>query len=329
MLQKNLSQEDITKISQIILDKGISKKSKHILITGLCNNNCVFCFSEGILKKQHKSLRQIKKELKEGIKEGCEKLVISGGEPAIHPNFLEVLEEGKKAGYKSISIITNGRMFSYQDFLDRAISKGLDEINFSIHAHTPELGDFLSGIKGSFQQSINGLKNALKSRLCVQVKIALNNRNLRHLAEIIDYFVDLGVKNFEILNLVPEGNAWKNRKELFFDMELHAGYLCSVFQMMKNRNVVLNLNRFNSEAFKRFINTGQQKLKKFNELSIRKKDFLGLLEGREFHCFGEKCNYCFIRNECSIIRKSILTGKKSNLEMDSLSKIIKEAIKDS
>ena len=124
MLQKNPSQGDMTKISQVIFEDGAKKKSKHILITGLCNNNCMFCFSKGILKKQHKPLQQIKKELKEGIKEGCEKLVLSGGEPTIHPNFLEILEEGKKADYKSISTITNGRMFSYQGFLDRAIAKG-------------------------------------------------------------------------------------------------------------------------------------------------------------------------------------------------------------
>ena len=273
MLQKSKG-TDITKISQSFIDEGIARKSKHLLITGVCNNNCIFCFSEGLLGKEHKSFQQIKKEINEGIREGCEKLVLSGGEPTIHPRFLEIVRMAKEAGYRKVQVITNGRMFAYPSFLNKAVKNGLGEISFSIHSNNQETGDYLSGSKGSFEQSMKGLGNALKNGLWVQVKIVLNRHNLEGIGGILDCFHNLGVRNFEIISLVPEGNAWKNKDELFFNLSDYKQSLFEVFRNAKKKGAVINLSRFDSPLFGCLIGKKEQLNKKLNELTIKKQDYL-------------------------------------------------------
>lgn len=331
MVKKDAQVRNLSKISQGFIHKGTIKKSKHLLITGLCNNNCIFCFSEDLLNKRHKSLSKIKREMKEGLREGCEKMVLSGGEPTIHPSFFDIIRLAKKTGYKRVQVITNGRMFSYLDFLNEAIDNGLDEISFSIHSNNQEISDYLSDSQGSFEQSIKGLRNALKKGVWVQVKIVLNKYNVKEIGGILDYFLNQGVKNFEVINLVPEGNAWKNKDRLFFDISNYEQKLCEVFRNAKKKRIVINLSRFDSPLFTRMVGEEEQLNKKFNELSIKEKDYLDAFKTKKIlSCFGEKCSYCFIKRECMRVQNSILNrnyGKR--LSESGLNQLFRKAIKES
>src|SRR5690349_6345372 len=91
---------------------------------------------------------EIKIQIVEGRKKGAERLILSGGEPTMHPNFLDFVKLGKRVGYPKVQTVTNGRMFAYSEFLARAAQHGLDEITFSLHGHTAELHDGLVATPG-------------------------------------------------------------------------------------------------------------------------------------------------------------------------------------
>ncbi len=108
----------------------IFEKKKWISITGLCNNNCMFCLDSDRPDKFHRDPEQIKKEIKEAKDQGNTKLIISGGDPTIHPNIIDFVKYAKKLGYNKIQVITNGRMFASQEFTTKIIKAGLDEVTF-------------------------------------------------------------------------------------------------------------------------------------------------------------------------------------------------------
>ena len=62
--------------------------------------------------------QDIKVQIVEGRKTGAERLILSGGEPTMHPNFLDFVKLGKRAGYRKVQTVTNGRMFTYPEFLE-------------------------------------------------------------------------------------------------------------------------------------------------------------------------------------------------------------------
>jgi uncharacterized radical SAM superfamily Fe-S cluster-containing enzyme len=80
-------------------------------ITDQCNLTCPVCYSESSPKRlTHRSMEQIRFMLDCVVRnEGEPDVVqISGGEPTIHPQFFEVLDEAKKRPIKHLMVNTNG-----------------------------------------------------------------------------------------------------------------------------------------------------------------------------------------------------------------------------
>ncbi|MCD4761828.1 radical SAM protein, partial [bacterium] len=133
---------------------------KWIRISRSCNNNCIFCHDTDIKKKGFVPLNLVKKQLKEAKLEGFNRVVISGGEASIHPDFISILKYSKTVGFNHIQLITNGRIFAYKKLFIKSIKAGLDEITFSFHGHNAKLHDKQTRIIGSFKQSLCGLQQA-------------------------------------------------------------------------------------------------------------------------------------------------------------------------
>jgi MoaA/NifB/PqqE/SkfB family radical SAM enzyme len=282
--------------------EAIFEKRKWVGLTNKCNNHCIFCLDGDIEKRFHKSLEEIKEEFDSGIKEGCTRLVLSGGEATIHPNFIEIIKMGKKAGYKKIQVISNGRMFSYRTFINKAISAGINEITFSIHGHNSELHDSLTSIKGSFEQTVNGIKNALKKRIIVNCDIVINKKNVKYFPEIIDFLLELGVREFDLLHIMPYGNTWKNKDNLLYSFEENASFLKKGIEIGKSRGAVIWTNRFPPEYLEGYEEYIQDPYKLLDEIAGRKKEFLQILkENKRLNCYGERCDFCCMKELCEFL----------------------------
>ena len=128
-----------------------------------CNNHCLLCVQGD---KRNFCVAKSKKEVEDSLKEAYGKnktqAIFTGGEPALHPDFLELIRIAKRIGYESVMIQTNGRMFAYKDFCLKTIKAGADLFSPAVHGHNAQIHDYLTNAKGSFKQTIEGIKN-LKS----------------------------------------------------------------------------------------------------------------------------------------------------------------------
>ena len=82
-----------------------------------CNNHCLFCVQGD--KRDfcfHKEKEEVEKSMDEAKADGHNEVVFTGGEPTLHPDFLDLVRYAKKVGFKEIQIQTNGRLFAYKDF---------------------------------------------------------------------------------------------------------------------------------------------------------------------------------------------------------------------
>ncbi len=328
-----LRRENIN-VENFIKKSAIFEKRKWVGITTKCNNKCIFCLDGDIKNKFHKSLSQIKKEFDSGLAEGCTRLILSGGDPTVHPDFIEIIKLGKEKGYKKIQVITNGRMFYYKKFLNKSIKFGLNEITFSIHGHTKELHDSLTSVKGSFEQTVQGIKNALNNyNLIVNVDIVLNKKNVKYFPEIIRFLLELGIREFDILQIMPFGNAINNREILFYNIEDNLKYINEGFEIAKKSEAVLWTNRFPPKYLEGNENLIQDPYKLFDEVNGRKKDFQdSLSKNKPLKCHGERCSLCCLSSFCKFVlfknkllkfdKKIILVNEK---DVEELSKKIKKS----
>jgi MoaA/NifB/PqqE/SkfB family radical SAM enzyme len=184
-----------------------------------CNNNCRFCYCadkrfDNNIKP--KTTKEVKKELEEGIRRGCNFVDFLGGEPTIRKDIFELIRYAKKLGFQTIGMTTNGRMLYYRDFAEKIIKCGLNHIIFSIQGHNTELHDYLTRSPGSFEQATIGMKNAkgIKPDIYMCTNTVIIRPNYKYLPQIAENNIKLGADACEFIFIHPRGNAYKNFEEI-------------------------------------------------------------------------------------------------------------------
>ncbi len=299
---------------QVDIKDGVTRKALHLLITGKCNSNCIFCFSRKELRREHFPINSVDEIVKKHFDLGYEILVLSGGEPTIHPEFIKIISNAKSLGYKQIKVITNGRMFSYKRFLSDSIEAGLNGVTISIHSHIPKIQDYLSGVKNGFEQTLDGIKNCLDLGVDIKINIVVNKRNIRELRESLSFFKDIGIKKIGLLRIMPYGQAWKNKENLFYNHNDNIGYLEDALEFAERNGIEIWANRFDLRLFGNYPKFMQNPIKFPNEVESKIGEFQDLIKnGKELFCYPERCSYCFFEDFCRELREEIKIGKCNRL----------------
>jgi len=123
-----------------------------------------------------------------------------GGEPTIRDDILDLIRFAKNLNFKRIILSTNGRMFSYPDFTKKIIEAGLDAVIFSIHGHNAKIHDYLTGVRGSFNQTIRGLNNLFKMGFSdIRSNTMIVKQNFRYLPRIGKFIAARRIKNSDFI----------------------------------------------------------------------------------------------------------------------------------
>ena len=177
-----------------------------------CNNRCQFCVQG---EKRNFCFFKDKKQVEESLREASQnkktEVVFTGGEPTLHPNFLDLVKYAKKLGFDEIQIQTNARMFTYQDFCLKTIEAGATQFSPALHGPNSQIHDFLTTVKGSFEQTVQGIKNLKKLNQYVLTNTVITTKNYKFLPQIAKLLVNLGVDQLQFAFIHITGRAAENR----------------------------------------------------------------------------------------------------------------------
>ena len=83
-------------------------------LTDSCNLSCPMCFASSLPGNQHRSMEEIKKAIDRIVEaEGQPEVVqLSGGEPTIHPDFVDVVKYAIEQPIDYLTVNTNGLRFA-------------------------------------------------------------------------------------------------------------------------------------------------------------------------------------------------------------------------
>lgn len=117
--------------------------SLRITITNLCNLNCIYCHHDGMVdSKDEMTADEIYEVAKIAKNIGVKKIRISGGEPLVRKDIVEIVEKIATLGFKDISLTTNGVLLDkYSEDLKKA---GLTRVNVSLDTLDPEKYKFIT-----------------------------------------------------------------------------------------------------------------------------------------------------------------------------------------
>lgn len=159
----------------------------------ICNNNCVFCVQNNMGPKRTNLTTSEAKKMMREVREFFNNIIFNGGEPTIREDIIDLVHYAKQIGFESIMLISNARMFSYDAFCKKMILAGLRLVFITLEASNERLHDKLTTVKGSFQQTIAGIKNLKKYGLEVHTNTVINKLNHRDLKNLPYLMKDLGV----------------------------------------------------------------------------------------------------------------------------------------
>ena len=117
--------------------------SLRITLTNRCNVNCLYCHHDGMVKsKDEMTADELYTICKIAKKIGVRKIRLSGGEPLLKKDIVEIVEKIASLGFKDISMTTNGILLEKyaQDLKDA----GLDRVNVSLDTLNRETFEFIT-----------------------------------------------------------------------------------------------------------------------------------------------------------------------------------------
>ncbi len=192
-------------------DTAIYETSFHhaqIEITGCCNMNCEHCRAN-VEKRIFMPVEKIRKILQFANRNIDDEfnLTLSGGEPFLHPNIVEIIGTGIEYGYKEIVITTNGSLISEELVREiDSISNGTVTIQVSLDSVDAQIHDSLRGYEGAYEKAINGLEIIKKYRnVNSSIRMTIKKETYHQMEEMIKLAIEKGCVRIGIGNIIPVG----------------------------------------------------------------------------------------------------------------------------
>ncbi len=122
--------------------------------------------------------------------QGFRRVVLTGGEPTIHPGFWDVVSALNARGMRW-DVNTHGRSFSDPDFTLRASEEGLERAIVSLHSHDVETSCLIFGVKKrAHDETVEGISRLLDAGIWIMLNCVVTTYNAPHLEDYLRWCVD-------------------------------------------------------------------------------------------------------------------------------------------
>ncbi len=191
----------------------VDKHGRHIdyvrlSLTDRCDFRCVYCMSEEMTflpRKEVLSLEEIYKVAQAFTELGAKKIRLTGGEPLVRRNAMELIEKiGLLPGLEELLLTTNGSQLEKlaQPLKDAGVNRinisldSLDSDRFKAMTRTGNLSQVLKGIEKAVAVGFDSLR--LNS-------VILRGKNDDEILSLLEYAIGLGI-NIAFIEEMPLGS---------------------------------------------------------------------------------------------------------------------------
>jgi len=182
-----------------------------IEVTARCNLSCAHCYinlppDDEDAAERELSYGELCDLIDQIVDEGCLWLLLTGGEPFIRPDFLDIHTYAKKKGLL-VTVFTNGTLITPEvaDYLARW-RPFLVEI--TLYGCTMETYERVTGVKGSYKHCLRGIELLLERKVPLKLKSMVLTLNRHEIEEMKEFADRLGVsfRYDPVLNVRLDGN---------------------------------------------------------------------------------------------------------------------------
>lgn len=167
-------------------------------LTERCNLSCKFCYNS----QKPVDSPCVMEILQRLVEEGVPEIVLTGGEPVLHPRFKDILRRCSPMFQKTM-VQTNGTLID-DDVADLLEENEVYEVNISLHGSSM-LHDALTMHESSHKDATAAIRRLIRRNVRVSSNFVMTKENVAGLESNLGELYQLGVRCMTLTRFTPTG----------------------------------------------------------------------------------------------------------------------------
>lgn len=201
-------------------NKNINGKNRlnqlYLYLTEGCNLRCRHCWlapkhENENQKYKHMEFEIIKSLIKQGKEMGLSGVKLTGGEPLMHPQIVEIIDYLVNEGF-SIVIETNGVLISDEIVASLKRAKAVS-ISISLDGVDKESHEWVRLVEGCFEKAVSGMKKLVEAGIKPQIIMSIMQHNKHQTKELIRFAEEIGANSVKFNIVMPTERGKKMHEQ--------------------------------------------------------------------------------------------------------------------
>jgi len=177
-------------------------------VTRACAFACVHCRADAQHTRDPRELdtEEARRLIDRLVDFGSPILIFTGGDPMMRRDLFDLISYATQKGLRC-SLTPTATALPTIERLQKAHEAGIRRIALSLDAPDAETHDAFRQVPGSWQRTMDILRNAHAAGLSVQVNTTVSKHNYERLDEMIPFIQEVGAVQWSVFFLVPTGRA--------------------------------------------------------------------------------------------------------------------------
>jgi radical SAM protein with 4Fe4S-binding SPASM domain len=159
--------------------------SAHIELTSRCNERCVHCYIPHKNKINDIDPALFYDTLDQCHDIGVLDIAFSGGEPMLHPQFINFLEKAKDYDF-SVTILSNLTLLN-NDIIAEMKANRLSSVQVSLYSMNPDIHDSITKLPGSFYKTRDAIFKLIENDIPLQISCPTMKQNKNCYVDVLNW----------------------------------------------------------------------------------------------------------------------------------------------
>jgi len=267
----------------------------------LCNQRCLFCSNPE--NERTLSLGDAHEQLKKLKKAGYFGVILTGGEPTLHPELERIVRMSRDEGLH-VRMITNGQCTAEEGVLEELIRAGLQHVHLSVHSARPEVQSYLTSNPDSWANLYKTFKLVEKLNITCDVNTVICAQNADHLDQTVQTIIERFdfVRHFVWNNIDPKMNRVAENPQTVAKLADFELALFRAVKILESSSRTYRIERLPLCYMAEFAqaSTETRKIVKEEERTVHFLDEKGEIRQTDFmHDKAEVCSFCKFDSICA------------------------------
>ncbi|GEM_PF-1300780 len=204
-------------------------------LTYSCNLRCKHCYNRsGSDRRVFMDYEKFKRLVDNSVEIGVVEFEITGGEPTVHPRFLDMVEYILQKEVFSVAILSNGTLWT-EEWVKRLLPyKDKVLVQIDLHGLDKEYVAWFTGWEHSLERQKRTIELFSKYGIPFRVVAVITPKSVKDMPEILAYAKEKGAVSSGISIPMPMGRAEDYEKEILFSPEEMSEYM-KIYEEQKSQ----------------------------------------------------------------------------------------------